>query len=161
MLSTEKEREIEIAVVKHLCRCKPDFETGELQEDLISNMDETAFHINIDDGKTLNWKGVVDCKYPDVSSGGQHFTLIGHVSGGLLVNIMPGFSVFQNAGRNYPICGVLDTVPGDSYRTWPNGWIDSRVLLDMFKDLRYIQRDEHGRREVIFVDDVGSHNSGD
>ena len=36
--------------------------------------------------------------------------------------------IFHNQGRNYPIKGVPDNVPGACYRTQPKGWMDRNVL---------------------------------
>lgn len=124
MVSESKRIEIDKSIVRHLAVLMHDFKSGTLDEDLCFNMDETAFHVNMDDKKTLDWKGVVSCKYHDVTSGGQNFTMMVQVSWGRRGNIMPCFLVFQNASCNYPIRNCPDDVPGVSYRTDPKGWMD-------------------------------------
>lgn len=157
MTSPAKQLQIDLSIVKHLAVVKHDFDCGKLDEDLCFNMDETGFHVNMDDSKTLDWRGVVDCKYHDVTSGGQNFTLMVQISGGRRATLEPGFIVFQNAAKNYPIRGCPDNVTGVSYRTGPKGWMDSRVFAEMFNERRFIRKDPHGRRKVIFIDNVGSH----
>lgn len=157
MTSPAKQLEIDLSVVKHLPVLKHDFDSGILDEDLCFNMDETGFHINMDNSKTLDWRGVVDCKYQDVTSGGQNFTLMVHISGGRRATILPGFVIFQNAGKNYPIRGCPDNVPGMSYRMGPKGWMDSRVFAEMLNEPRFIKKDHLGRQKVVFIDNVSSH----
>lgn len=161
MTSPAKQLEIDISVVQHLAILKHEFDCGVLDENLCYNMDETAFHINMDDSKTLDWRGVVDCKYHDVTSGGQNFTLMVHISGGRRGTLEPGFVIFQNASSNYPIRGCPDNVPGVSYRTGPKRWMDARVFLEMLWESRFLKKDPHGRQKVVFIDNVASHNATD
>lgn len=157
--SEEKELEIEHSVVVFLGEMCRGFQTGELDEDLISNMDETAFKIDMDSGKTLEYAGSEHVKYCEVVSGGQNFTMMVHVQGGRRGVILPPFMVFQNQDCNYPIKGVPDDVPGISYRTGKKGWMDARVMALMLKERRFVCRRPDGRKQIIFLDNVGSHNT--
>lgn len=158
MVSDSKRIEIDESIVRHLARLKHDFISGFLDEDLCFNMDETAFHVNMDDSKTLDWRGVLACKYHDVTSGGQNFTMMVNVSGGRRGTIEPCFLVFQNASCNYPTRKCPDDIPGVSYRTGPKGWMDRRVFNEMLQEPRFIRKDPHGRKKIVFIDNVGSHS---
>lgn len=156
--SEKKENELKRSVVIHLGKLCREFRSGELDEDRISNMDETCFKIDMDGGKTLEYAGAQAVKYCDVVSGGQNFTMMVHVSGGRRGVIEPPFMVFQNKGCNYPIKGCPDDVPGISYRTGKKGWMDQRVMALMLKEGRFIKKRADGRKHVIYLDNVGSHN---
>ena len=79
------------------------FESGELNEDLIENVDETHFIINMDNGRTLRFRGDGGAKYADVVSGGIGITMVVHLSGGQNVVIHDPFLIFQNKDCKYPI----------------------------------------------------------
>ena len=52
------------------------FENGELNEDLIENVDEIHFIINMDNGKTLEFREDDTVKYADVVSSGVGITMV-------------------------------------------------------------------------------------
>lgn len=82
-----------------------------------------------------------------------------HVSGGRSGVIKPLFMIFQNKECNFPIQGRPDDVPGISYRTGKKGWMDQRVMALMLKEKRFLKRRADGRKHIIFIDNVGSHNT--
>lgn len=110
--SPAKQQEIDLSIVCHLAQLKWEFENGELEDDLVFNMDENSFHVDMDDSKTLDWRGVFDCKYHDVTSGGKNFTCMVHLGGGRCGTLEPAFHIFQYAGSNYPIRGCPDDISG-------------------------------------------------
>ena len=158
MLSKEKQSAIEREVAYHLGCVKRQFDNGELDEDLIENMDETHFVINMDNGKTLAMKGAENVKYADVVSGGEGMTMIVRITGGVNAKVYPSMMIFKNKDRNYPIRGLIDDVEGVSYRTGPKGWMDKRVFVQWLDERRANPRDRYGRTKVIFMDNCGGHN---
>jgi len=54
------------------------FESGELNEDLVENVDETYFIINIDNDRTLGFRGD-GIKYANVISSGVGITMVVHL----------------------------------------------------------------------------------
>lgn len=95
MLSPKKQIERDAVVVIHHGDLRRAFASGEPDEDMIRNMDDTSFHINMDEGTTLGYPGISDCKYLDVVSDGVSFLMMAQVSGGRTANIELGFIVFQ------------------------------------------------------------------
>ena len=66
MVSAAKQDHIEKTVAYHMGELRRGFESGDLNEDLLCNMDETHFVINCDNGRTLNFCGDKKVKYADV-----------------------------------------------------------------------------------------------
>lgn len=67
--SLAKEKFIERSIFFDLGLLRRGFESGLLYENHIENADETHF-FNMDNGKTLRFKGDSHVKYPNVISGG-------------------------------------------------------------------------------------------
>ena len=79
------------------------FESGELIEDLIENVDETHFIINMNNGKTLGFRRDDIVKYVDVVSGGVGITMLVRLSEGQNGRIHDPFLIFQNQGCTHHI----------------------------------------------------------
>lgn len=160
MCSPVKELEIEKSCVIHLGNLCREFRSGKLDEDCVSNMDETDFRVDMDSKKTYEYEGSSHVKYCDVVSGGQNFTMMVHVSGGRTGVIEPPFMVFQNKSGNYPIKGVPDNVAGICYRTGAKGWMDQRVLAELVQEKRFFSKGTAagGKKRIVYVDNVSSHN---
>ena len=62
-VSPEKTREIRAAVAKHLGELKLGFESGDLNEDCIKNIDKTHFAIDFDTCTTLGFVVKTSIKY--------------------------------------------------------------------------------------------------
>lgn len=97
------------------------FQSGEMEEDNVENADETHFAINMDNGRTLGFKGLEEVKWADVVYDRDGITIVVTLIGGIKSRIEPGFMVFKNKDRNYPIRGFLDDVNGAAYSTGPKG----------------------------------------
>lgn len=69
MASPAQLAHIEKSVAFHLGMLKRGFETGLLNEGRIENADETHFVFNMDNRKTLGFKGEAHVKYADFVSG--------------------------------------------------------------------------------------------
>ena len=158
MVSEEKQLSIEREVAYHLGCVKRDFDSGALNEDLVENMDETHFIVNMDDKRTLAFKGSDVIKYADVVSGGDGMTLVVRITGGSQAKIYSSMMIFQNKDRNYPIRGLQDNIPGICYRTGPKGWMDRKLFAEWVAETRANPQDPHGRQKVIFLDNCGGHN---
>ena len=55
MVSPEKQSHIKKTVAYHMGELRRGFESGDLNEELLCNMDETHFLINCDNGRTLGF----------------------------------------------------------------------------------------------------------
>jgi DDE superfamily endonuclease len=139
-----------------------DFGSGVLDENLVENVDETHFVINMDNGKTLGFRGDNDVKYADVVSGGIGMTMVVRLTGGPGSTICAPFMIFQNASDSYPIRGVPDNIPGVSYRTAKKGFMTKKVWLEWLSEPRAQRRNASANnmpgKRVIFVDNYGAHN---
>jgi hypothetical protein len=133
--------------------------SGELDENLIENVDETHFIVNMDNGRTLGFKGDTNVKYADVVSGGEGMTMIIRISGGISSRIEAPMVIFKNKDRKYPIQGVPDNIAGVSYRTGPKGWNDKKLFPTWFAEPRAYLPDRYGRVKALFLDNCGGHNS--
>lgn len=79
------------------------FHSRELHEDLCKNMDETHFIVNMDNGRTLGFRGDTEVKYTDMVSGGMGMTMVVKVTRGVHGRIAMPFIIFQNLQCSYPI----------------------------------------------------------
>lgn len=114
-------------------------------------MDETHFIFNMDDNRTLEFKGAKRVTYQDVVSSGEGMTLIIKLRGGRNACTETPLMIFTSSNSSYPIRGVED-VPGLAYRSGPRGWMDRRVFCEWLHKDRCVRRDPHNRTQVIFMD---------
>lgn len=142
-LSPAKQLEVEQEVARHLGKMKKGFESGEYDENHMSNADETHFIINMDNGKTMGFCGDKEVKYADVTSGGEGMTMLIRLSGGRKARIEPPLMIFKNKTRSYPIRGVPDDVPGVAYRSGPRGWMDTTIMKEWLREPRVIKKLPH------------------
>ncbi|KAF0767390.1 hypothetical protein AaE_002854, partial [Aphanomyces astaci] len=99
-LSPAKKEHIEKTVAYHLGELQRGFASGDLDEDLLCNMDETHFVINEDNGRTLGFRGDSEVKYADVVSGGVGMTMMVFITGGTRARIGSPMMIFQNPQRS-------------------------------------------------------------
>ena len=90
-----KQPYIEQMVAYHMGEMSRGFESGELNEDLIENVDETHFIINMDNGKTLEFKRDDIVKYVDVVFSGLGITQVVRLSRNIIFIIMREFHDFE------------------------------------------------------------------
>ena len=159
--SPEKELHVRKTIAFHLGELNRGFASGDLDENLIENMDETHFVVNMDNGRTLGVRGDNDVKYADVVSGGEGMTMMVRITGGAASLIQAPMMIFTNKNRSYPILQLPDNVPGASYRSGPKGWNDKTVFPQWFNEPRAYQADPYGRQKVMFLDNCGGHNDSD
>ena len=156
--SPEKEIQIERNTVHHLGVLKRGFDSGLFDEILMENIDETHFVVNMDNGRTLGFRGDTLTKYAEVVSGGDSMTLVVQISRGRRSMIEAPMLIFTNPNSSYPIRGLDDNIPRVSYRTGPKGWMDQNLFADFFEEPRAFQPDLHGRTKLIWVDNCTGQN---
>ena len=61
---------------------KRSFDSGLFDENLMENIDETHFVVNMDNGRTLGFRSDTSTKYVEVVSGGDSMALVVQISGG-------------------------------------------------------------------------------
>jgi hypothetical protein len=94
-----------------ILNCIGEFQLGVLDENLVENADETHFIINMDNGKTLGFRGDDDVKYADVVSGGMGMTMVVRLTGGPGSTICAPFMIFQNQTARIQSVGFLMMYP--------------------------------------------------
>ena len=156
--SLEKELQIEWATVYHLGLLQRGFGTRIFDENLMENVDETHFAVNLDNGRTFGFRDDTTIKYPEVVSGGESMTMVIRISGGRRSMIEAPMLIFTNSSSNYPIRGLEDNIPGFCYRTGSKGWMDQALFAEFFVDPQAFQADIHGRQKLVWVDNCTGHN---
>ena len=74
--SPEKETQIEMHTAYHLGVLHRGFQNGIFDENLMENLDETHFTVNMDNGKALGFWGDTSVKYADVVAGGEAMIMV-------------------------------------------------------------------------------------
>jgi hypothetical protein len=156
--SPAKERHVRILVAFHLGTLHRGFLSGEYNENYMENVDETHFLINVDNGKTLGFRGDQAVKYSDVVSGGEAMTMVVRVTGGVRGKIMAPMIIFTNAAGAYSIQGVRDNVPGITYRSSPRRWMNMGIFAEYFAVPIAYQGDQYGHWKQVWVDNSLTHN---
>jgi hypothetical protein len=137
MLSSERQIHLEMEISHHLGMVGREFQSGLIDEEMVENLDETHFVINMDNGKTLGFRGDNDFKYADVVSGGMGMTMVVRLTGGPYADICTPLMIFQNQQCSYPINGVPDNVPGVCYRTSKKGFMTRKVWEEAMDEKRF------------------------
>ena len=115
----------------------------------MENIDEICLVGNLDNDKTLGFRGDTNNKYVDVISGGKSMTLIVRILGGRHSIIKTPMIIFTNKNMSYPIWGLIDNVHGVTYRYSPKGWMDKCIFPESFLDPRAYQSDPHELQKII------------
>ena len=149
--SPQKEIQIERNTVHHLGVLKRSFDSGLFDENLMENIDETHFVVNMDNGRTLGFRDDISTKYAKVISGGDSMTLVVRISGGHRSMIKAPMLIFTNLNSNYPIRGLNDNIPRMSYRIGSKGWMDQNLFANFFEEPRAFQPDLHGHTKLIWT----------
>ena len=126
--SPEKETQIEMHTAYYLGVLQCGFQNGIFDENLIENLDETHFTVNMDNGRTLEFRGDKSVKYVDVVAGGEAMTMVVRISGGRGSSLEAPMIIFTNGNSNYPIRGLEDSIFGVSYHIGPKGWMDQSIF---------------------------------
>jgi hypothetical protein len=80
--SVEKELQIEMGTTYHLGVLQRGFQSGKFDGNVMENIDETHFVVNLDNGHILGFRGDTSVTYAKVVSGGDSMTMVVRISGG-------------------------------------------------------------------------------
>ena len=108
----------------HLGVFQRGFQYGIFDKNLMKNLDETLFTVNMDNGRILGFRRDMVVKYANVVTGGDAMTMVIRISGSRRSMVEAPMLIFINGTNNYPIRGLDDTIPGVCYRTGLKGWMD-------------------------------------
>jgi hypothetical protein len=142
----------------HLGVLQRGFQSGEFDENVMENIDEMHFVVNLDNGHTLGFRGDTSVTYVEVVSGGDSMTMVVRISGGRRFMIEAPMFIFTNAHRSYPIRGLEDTIPRVTYRTGPKEWMDQSIFPKYFNEPRAFQVDVQQHTKVVRLDNCSSHS---
>lgn len=155
--AAQKKRKLSSEVLLHISELKRAFESGELDENTVFNMGEAHFVINMDNKKTLGFRGDTTIRYHDVVSGGEGMTLVLKIRGGPCARIEPPMLIFQNQKSSYPIQKVPDDVPGVTYRSGPKGWMDQRLFRTWLRNKICNRCHHRDQKQVVYMDNASGH----
>ena len=155
--SLEKETQIEMHTAYHLRILNRGFQNGIFHENLMENLDETHFTVNMDNGKALGFWNDTSVKYADVV-GREAMTMVVRISGGRGSNLEAPMIIFTNGNSNYPIRGIEDSILRVSYCISPKGCMDQSIFFQYFIESRTYQPDHHGHTKYIWVDNCTTNN---
>jgi DDE superfamily endonuclease len=125
---------------------------------MVENWDETHFVSDLENGKTLGFRGGNDIKYADVVPGGMGMTMVVRLTGGPYAEICTPLMIFEKQQCSYPINGVHDNVPGVRYSTSKKGLMIRKVWEEAMGEKRFqYVRMQNGRQRQIWVDNFGRH----
>ena len=147
--SPEKETQIEMHIAYHLGVLHRGFQNGIFDENLMENLDETHFSMNMDNGRTLGFWSDTSVKYVDVVAGGEAMTMVVRISGGHGSSLKAPMIIFTNGNSNYPIHELVDSILGVSYRTGPKEWMDQSIFSQYFMEPHAYQPDHHGCTKYV------------
>ena len=60
--------------------------------------------------------------------------------------------------KSYPILGVADDLHHVSFCSGKKGWMDRRYFRAMLLEERFLTRDLQNREQIIYLDNVSSHD---
>ena len=119
--SPQKECKIEMHTAFHLGVLHRDFSKGTFDENLMENIDKTHFVVNMNNGRTLGFRGDITVSYTEMVSGGDSMIMVIRISGGRRSIFEVSMLIFTNSNGNYLIHGLDDNILGVYYRTGPKG----------------------------------------
>ena len=100
-----------------------EFQLGSFEENLIKNLDEIYFIININNGCILGFREDTSIKYTDIAEG-DAMTMVVHIFESHQSTIEAPMLIFTNKNSNYSILGLYDSNSRVYYCTGPKGWIN-------------------------------------
>ena len=87
------------------------FSNGTFDENLMKNINETHFVVNMNNMKTLGFRGDIIVSYAEVVSGRDSMTMVIRNSRGRRSMIAIPMLIFTNSNSNYSIHGLNDNIP--------------------------------------------------
>ncbi len=139
--SPTQTRFIERNVAYYLGQVQRRFDLSDLDENMVENKDETHFIFNMDNHKTLGFRGIGKVKIANVVSVGDGFTMVLRLCGGVDAKLEDSFLIFKNRSPNYPLVNVPDDIPRVTYRTQKRGWMDNITFQQWLQEPRAICKD--------------------
>lgn len=116
-----------------ICRA---FRSDELYGGIVENAEETHFVMNMDNGRTLRFKGEEEVKRVKVVSGGVGKTIIVRHFGRRSSRTENFFMVLKHQEKKRLFKGATEIIQGASYRTEPKELMDSTVMSAWLKERR-------------------------
>ena len=135
----------------HLGVLQKGFESGLFDENLMENVDETHFVVNLDNGHTLGFKRDTTMKYAEVVSGENSMIIVIKNFGGQRSMMKIPMLIFTNPSSNYPIPGLEDNILRICYRTSPKDWMDQFLIPKFFAELMSFQAEMYGGTKIIWL----------
>ncbi|KAL3678629.1 hypothetical protein R1sor_021585 [Riccia sorocarpa] len=157
-VSPAKTEFIERHVAYHMGELKRGFLGGILDENLMENIDETHFMINMDNGKTVGFRGDQEVRYADVVSDGVGMTMVVQLTGGPNAKIGVPFMIFSNKDETYPIRGIPDNRIDVCYRTTRKSFMTSKCLAEYYSERRVNLPAICGGIKMVWMDNYPGHN---
>ena len=148
---------IERKVLYHLGVLQRSFEAKLLDENMVDNMDETHFILNMNNRKTLSFRGSNKVNYADVVGGCDGFTMVLRLRGGIEAKLMEPFLIFKNRDRNYPMVNLPNNIHGVSCRTHPRARIDNILFDQWLREPRATSKDTENHTQHLFMDNCFCH----
>ncbi|KAL3692456.1 hypothetical protein R1sor_006107 [Riccia sorocarpa] len=134
------------------------FRQGVPDENLMENLDETHFCVNMDNGRTLSFRGDEQISYADVVSGSICIRMVVKVTRGPAARICRPFMIFKKHDSTYAIRAVTDTVPGVCYMTTTSSFMTTKCLAEYYRERRVSVAAPGERRLVQWIDNYPGHN---
>lgn len=97
-------------------------------------------------------------KYADVVSGGEGFTMVVRLSGGLDATIEAPFMISKSKDRNYAIRNVPGDVPKVAHRSNTKRRMDTTVMVEWPNKRHVISALTSGSRRALFEDICSGHS---
>ena len=135
-----------------------EIQSGAFDENLMKNIDETYFIMNINNEIILEFIGDTTIFYVEIVLGVDFITMLMKISEGRRSMIEALMLIFTNENMNYHICGLDYTISGVCYMTVSKGWIYQIFFTKYFVKPRAFQSDIHGRPKIIWNNNYTGHN---
>ena len=90
-------------IAYHLRILQRGFSFGEFNKNLIENLNEIHFVVNLDNGQTLGFSGDTVVKYVEVVSSGESVIMVVYISEGNRTTTKAPMLIFSNENRSYLI----------------------------------------------------------
>lgn len=136
ILTPAKQVELEKDVACHLGLVKRGLMTGSLDQDRISNMDETHVVLSSMKGKGIGRIGESVMRYIDTVAENEAMTVVMRITGGEHATAAGVMVILKNKLRSHPIMHVPDNYNNLCYRSGPKGWMDHIVFEEWLGEKR-------------------------
>ena len=156
--SPQKKREIKKCTASYLSVLCRGFSNGTFSENVMENINETYFVMNMNNGRTVEFKGDITIPYVEVVSGGVSMTMVIRIYGGRRSTIKIPMLIFTNSNCSYHVYDLDDNIPRICYRIRSKGWMDQTLFAKYFSKAKAFKSNVHGHSKVVWVDNCMGHN---